>query len=87
MSGIDSYCSGRSAPPFANSQFDTSFAGAFTAFAKFGDPNTHPVSNVITPNWNLYNPNNTEMLFNRTEDFQPDIRPITTDSALLQRCE
>lgn len=77
-----------STPPFANPQFDASFAGAFTAFAKFnGNPNIHPVPEVITPQWNPYTDGDTEMLFNRTEDFQPDIRPIKTDSALLERCE
>ncbi len=28
-----------------------------------------------------------EMLFNRTEDFQPDIHLISTDLKLLARCE
>ena len=73
-------------PPFANTQFDASFPAAFTAFAKFNsDVNNHPVPNVITPTWNQYAENNTEMLFNRTGN-DPDIQPFTTDPALLQRC-
>ena len=77
-----------SEPPFANPEFDASFAGAFTAFAKFnGNPNIHPVPDVITPHWDLYTDGDFEMLFNRTEDFQPDIRPVKTDPALLNRCE
>ena len=76
-----------SPPPFANPEFDASFAGGFTAFAKFdGNPNIHPVPEVVTPNWSLYTEGNTEMLFNRTGN-NPDIHPITTDPALLQRCE
>jgi hypothetical protein len=71
---------------FANAQFDASFPAAFTAFAKSGDPNVHPVPNVITPSWSTYNISNTEMLFNMTEDGQPDIRPVRTDSRLLERC-
>ncbi|KAI0782412.1 cephalosporin esterase [Irpex lacteus] len=73
-------------PAFPNPQFDASFAGAITGFAKSGDPNVHPVPEVITPRWRQFKGANTEMLFNRTEDFQPDIRAVTTDTALLQRC-
>jgi hypothetical protein len=75
-----------SAPPFSNPQFDASFAGAFTGFAKFGDPNVHPVSQIITPRWNTFKPHNSEMLFNRTASNQPDIRQFTTDPGLLSRC-
>ena len=56
------------------------------AFVKFGNPNVHPVGDDITPIWDLFDNGNVEMLFNRTEDFQPDIRSFTTDPALLQRC-
>ncbi|KAI0347662.1 cephalosporin esterase [Trametopsis cervina] len=85
-SDVQYYFPNGNAPAFPNVAFDASFAGAFTAFAKSGDPNVHPVSTVITPTWNLFNNSNTEMLFNRTEDFQPDIRATTTDPALLERC-
>ena len=71
---------------FNNTEFDASFPAVFTGFAKFGDPNAHPVPNVITPEWGVYNDGNTEMLFNMTEDAQPDIRPIETDGGLLERC-
>ena len=77
---------GFSGPFFNNTQFDASFPAAFTGFAKFGTPNVHPVPNVITPQWNTYNISDTEMLFNMTEDGQPDIRPFKTDSGLLERC-
>ena len=78
-----------SVPAFPNPQFDASFAGAFTGVVKFGDPNFHPVPNVITPEWPVFRAGHPgiEMLFNRTEDFQPDIRTFTTDPKLLARCE
>lgn len=69
-----------------NVQFSASFAGAFLGLVKSDDPNIHPVTDDITPAWNTFSQGNTEMLFNRTDDFQPDIRPITTDPALLERC-
>ncbi|KAI0094263.1 cephalosporin esterase [Irpex rosettiformis] len=87
VSDVPYYFPNGTAPPFSNPQFDASFAGAFTAFAKSGDPNKHPVSRIMTPEWNTFSQNSTEMLFNRTEDFRPDIRPISTDSDLLKRCE
>lgn len=81
------YFPGNSTPPFANPQFDASFAGSFLGFAKFGDPNHHPVSNIITPEWPLFTAGRpTEMLFNRTEGFQPDIHTFETDPGLLSRC-
>ncbi|KLO13416.1 cephalosporin esterase [Schizopora paradoxa] len=81
------YFPGNSTPPFANPQFDASFAGAFLGFAKFGDPNRHPVSTIITPEWPLFTAERpTEMLFNRTESFQPEINTFETDPGLLSRC-
>ena len=81
-----------SGPPFNNAQFSASFDGGFLGFAKTDDPNNQVVDNIITPNWETFggiraNQGHTEMLFNRTEDLQPDIRSFTTDSALLARCE
>ena len=77
-----------STPAFNNPQFLASFAGGFLGVVRSFDPNVHPpIPNVITPHWDTFNIGHTEMLFNRTEDFQADIRPIKTDPALLQRCE
>lgn len=69
-----------------NAQFSASFAGSFLGLVKFEDPNKHPAAVDITPPWKTFNQGHTEMLFNRTEDFQPDIRPFTTDPGLLKRC-
>ncbi|PAV17979.1 cephalosporin esterase [Pyrrhoderma noxium] len=69
--------------------FSTSFSGGFLGFVKFDDPNKHTLPDSKLPEWGVYNvdKSKTEMLFNRTADFQPDIRIISTDSGLLERCE
>ncbi|KAH8113825.1 cephalosporin esterase [Phellopilus nigrolimitatus] len=85
-SDVAYYFPGTTGPPFKNAQFSASFAGGFLGFVKSLDPNEHPVANIITPNWDLYVDGQTEMLFNRTEGFRPDIRPIKTDPNLLERC-
>ena len=79
--------SGVNPASYTNAQFLASFAGAFTAFAKSDDPNVHPVPDIITPSWETYGEGKKEMLFNKTQDEQPDIRPFQTDSELLARCE
>ena len=43
-------------------------------------------SDVTPSNWELWNGVN-EMLFNVTESGAPDIRPVRTSIALLERCE
>ncbi|KAJ7651194.1 Alpha/Beta hydrolase protein [Roridomyces roridus] len=75
-------------PPFNNTQFIDAFAQSFTSFIINHDPNIK-VSNTITPQWNKFVAGNTEMLFNQTAAMppQPDVRPIKTDNALLQRCQ
>ncbi|KAL0945303.1 hypothetical protein HGRIS_000809 [Hohenbuehelia grisea] len=73
-------------PAFNNSAFVASFADSFLAFVKDQDPNAKFNEADITPAWSLFNTSNTEMLFNRTEDGQPDIRSITTDVGVLARC-
>jgi cholinesterase len=73
-------------PPYANSQFDASFAESFLKFALSLDPNAKFDSADITPHWALWQGSN-EMLFNRTEGGDPDIRVVDTSNALLKRCE
>ncbi|KAJ7651190.1 Alpha/Beta hydrolase protein [Roridomyces roridus] len=82
------YFPSRGTPPFNNAQFINAFAQSFTSFIINQDPNIK-VSNTILPQWNTFAVGNTEMLFNETAAAspQPDIRPITTNSTLLQRCE
>ncbi|KAG9225193.1 hypothetical protein CCMSSC00406_0007024 [Pleurotus cornucopiae] len=73
-------------PTFNNTAFATSFAQSFFNVALFMDPNHKLGKSSTTPPWPSFLLGNTEMLFNRTEGKQPDIRPIGTDSKLLQRC-
>lgn len=40
----------------------------------------------MTPYWDEYYIGETEMLFNRTEDYVPVVVPVKTDPALLERC-
>ncbi|KAF4597014.1 hypothetical protein EYR40_007464 [Pleurotus pulmonarius] len=76
------------APPrtFNNTAFATSFAQSFFDVVRFMDPNRKFDKNNTTPLWNKFSLRDTEMLFNRTDSGQPDIRPIRTDVKLLQRC-
>lgn len=49
------------------------------------DPNVKSAS-TITPRWEVW-AGEVEMLFNKTEAGAPDIRPVKTSSALLERCK
>ncbi|KAJ7692101.1 Alpha/Beta hydrolase protein [Mycena rosella] len=69
------YFPGTATPPFNNTVFINAFAQSFTSFA---------IS--LDPNWSLFDVGNTEMLFNETAAGAPDVRPITTSNALLERC-
>ncbi|KAJ3921731.1 Alpha/Beta hydrolase protein [Lentinula edodes] len=72
-------------PDFPNPDFLAAFQGAFMSFVVSQDPNDK-IYTTITPSWNLYSKGNTEMIFNRTVDYQPDIHVNSTDSGLLERC-
>ncbi|KAJ3732159.1 Alpha/Beta hydrolase protein [Lentinula guzmanii] len=72
-------------PPFPNPDFLAAFQGGFMSFVVSQDPNDK-IDTTITPSWNLYSEDNTEMIFNQTTDYQPDIHINSTDSGLLQRC-
>jgi hypothetical protein len=50
------------------------------------DPNVK-LRPSITPVWQKWSPAETEMQFNKTELDAPNIVPIKTSSALLERCE
>ncbi|KAF5350332.1 hypothetical protein D9758_012820 [Tetrapyrgos nigripes] len=77
-----------SPPVFRNADFDEAFAQTFLAFATSDDldPNDK-FDETIVPEWPLWSLNNAmEMLFNRTEDFEPLIKAMNTDEGLLDRC-
>lgn len=71
---------------FHNTDFINAFVQPFFSFAKSGDPNAKYDSTNITPPWKLWSSNHSEILFNKTDAGVPDIRSITTDSGLLERC-
>ncbi|KAJ3934689.1 MAG: Alpha/Beta hydrolase protein [Lentinula lateritia] len=73
-------------PDFPNPAFLAAFQGAFMSFVVSQDPNDK-IYTTITPSWNLYSEGNTEMIFNRTVDYQPDIHVSSTDNGLLERCK
>ena len=70
--------------------FSKSFSESFLNFvltlnatAKW---DTDPSSDVTPGDWEMWDGVN-EMLFNVTEDGEPDIRLVRTESGLLDRCE
>ncbi|KAF5343387.1 hypothetical protein D9758_015614 [Tetrapyrgos nigripes] len=80
----------RPSPPlFQNPAFQKAFSQSFLAFAtsKDSNPNDKFDPTSILPQWPLWDSRNTsEMLFNRTEDFQPVIKAMKSDEGLLDRC-
>ncbi|KAJ6463192.1 Alpha/Beta hydrolase protein [Mycena vulgaris] len=80
------YFPGGSTPPFNNTAFINAFAQSFTSFIVNLDPNIKVDPTTITPQWELFDVNNTEMLFNMTAGV-PVVQPITTSDALLERCQ
>ncbi|KAJ7499547.1 Alpha/Beta hydrolase protein [Mycena latifolia] len=73
-------------PPFNNTAFVNAFAQIFTAFAMELDPNMK-VSATIMPPWKRWDIEHTEMLFNKTEDGIPVVKPFETSDDLLVRCQ
>ncbi|RDB16283.1 hypothetical protein Hypma_003046 [Hypsizygus marmoreus] len=74
-------------PPFNNAAFGKAFSESFLDFALSLDPNVKSdPAGTITPTWKKW-AGEVEMLFNRTEAGDPDVRPIKTSSALLDRCK
>ncbi|CCM06438.1 uncharacterized protein FIBRA_08700 [Fibroporia radiculosa] len=74
-------------PAYDNSEFITAFSNGFLATAISMDPNAKYNSSNITPNWNVWAPGHTEMMFNKTEGGAPIVYPYSTDDALLERCQ
>lgn len=77
-----------SPPVYDNEQFIAAFSDSFISLAKSFDVNAMFDPTDITPRWDMYVyvPGGTEMLFNRTEEGKPVVKPIGTDPAVLQRC-
>ncbi|KAK7461054.1 hypothetical protein VKT23_008982 [Stygiomarasmius scandens] len=79
----------RPSPPiFNNTDFQKAFTQSFLTFASSADldPNDKFDENIV-PEWPIWDKTNAEeMLFNRTDDFQPIVQVIKTDEGLLTRC-
>ncbi|KAH7906561.1 Alpha/Beta hydrolase protein [Hygrophoropsis aurantiaca] len=74
------------APPYNNTEFINAFSQSFMSFAMSYDVNAKFDPTNITPYWDEYYIGETEMLFNRTEDYVPSVLPVKTDPALVDRC-
>ncbi|GAW07783.1 cephalosporin esterase [Lentinula edodes] len=79
------YFTSQGTPGFNNTDFLAAFQAAFMSFVISQDPNDK-LSPTITPSWNIYSQGNTEMIFNKTVDDQPDVNVNSTDNDLLERC-
>ncbi|EIM89556.1 alpha/beta-hydrolase [Stereum hirsutum FP-91666 SS1] len=73
--------------PQSNTDFSNAFSGAFLDFAASLNESQKLNSSTITPPWSQWSNGHTEMLFNLTASSEPVIQTITTDDALLERCE
>jgi hypothetical protein len=74
-------------PAYQNTAFINAFAQIFTSFAISLDPNVKIDPATITPHWNKWDVDHTEMLFNKTDADVPVVKPMTTSNALLERCQ
>ncbi|KAJ3526789.1 hypothetical protein NMY22_g10029 [Coprinellus aureogranulatus] len=81
------YYPSNGAPAWSHLDFDRAFSESFPNFVLTGDPNIKVESNILPPwrKWTSLRGSRVEMVFNRTEDFMPDIRESETDEALLRR--
>jgi hypothetical protein len=73
--------------PYENANFIQSFNQSFLNFVISLDPNTKFDPTDPMPTWNYWSPDHTEMLFNETATGEPDIRMVSTDLGLLERCK
>ncbi|KAJ7169386.1 Alpha/Beta hydrolase protein [Mycena crocata] len=80
------YFPGKSSPSFNNIAFIDAFAQSFRSFAISLDPNIKVDPSTITPQWDAWGGEHTDMLFNKTESGVPVVQPIITSNGLLGRC-
>ncbi|KAK1234057.1 hypothetical protein PQX77_002751 [Marasmius sp. AFHP31] len=71
---------------FNNTDFIDAFAQAVISFTISLDPNVKVDPSNITPPWDLYSLSTKEMVFNKTAEDVPNIRPVETNKDLLARC-
>ncbi|KAF8914660.1 alpha beta-hydrolase [Mucidula mucida] len=84
---VQYYFTSAGIPAFDNTAFIDAFSEPFSAFAKTLDPN-ETFEPTILPNWVSYNTESrAEVLFNRTESFEPLIKRVKTSASVLERCQ
>ncbi|KAF9532662.1 cephalosporin esterase [Crepidotus variabilis] len=75
-------------PAFNNQPFIKAFSQSFANFWLGLNPNIKWDPSNITPAWKAWTSSSkTEMHFGQTSSSMPDIRPITSSDALLNRCD
>lgn len=72
---------------FNNTEFVDSFSQSFIDLVLSLNPNTKFETDNRTPHWDRWSINNSEMLFNKTDTNETDIKATITDAGLLKRCE
>ncbi|KAK0188372.1 alpha/beta-hydrolase [Armillaria mellea] len=71
-------------PTFTNPEFLKAWQQSFLSVAASLNPND---ATVVTPNWSSWDHGFTEMMFNKTDDDEPVVRPFVTDKSLIERCD
>ncbi|KAK0215071.1 alpha/beta-hydrolase [Armillaria fumosa] len=71
-------------PNFTNPEFLKAWQQSFLSVAMSLNPND---ATVVTPNWSSWDHGFTEMMFNKTDDDEPVVKPFLTDKDLIKRCE
>ncbi|KAF9255238.1 alpha/beta-hydrolase [Marasmius fiardii PR-910] len=71
---------------FNDTDFIEAFAQSFMSFACHLNPDVNMTASIITPHWDAYQPNDVEMVFNKTLDNKPDIKSGTSNPGVLERC-
>ncbi|KAJ3520878.1 hypothetical protein NMY22_g12549 [Coprinellus aureogranulatus] len=72
---------------YNNTEFKTSFAGAFFDFIQTGSPDAVNRTGSILPDWPRWNTSaRQEVLFNRTEAMEPQIVVTKAPEDLIERC-
>lgn len=78
-------------PPAGNSAYHNpaiaaAFSQSFMNVVLGLDPNAKFDRANLTPHWDTWSSNTTEMMFNRTAINKPDTREIQTHPTMLKRC-
>ncbi|KAJ3561270.1 hypothetical protein NP233_g10298 [Leucocoprinus birnbaumii] len=77
-----------SSTPFNNTEFRNNFAQSFLNFAISLDPNVKWDPSNTLPHWPRWSEQGrAEMIFNRTETYEPVFQVVSTDENLLRRCD